>query len=516
VILGSTGTLSLPAQGLLTNVNQITSAIINRTGANADTAAIQETWDQWYGAELTYRQVAYEDAVSNAAAGKPARPWANMPSWQAYPVIQNYQPTGGQLPAPGSLAPSAQTAINAYLTYKELVTDIDIVSGNKAFTFENTGELSLPGTLVFKDAANAKIVLKTTDNYGYVLEPSEYDKAWTFNTNGDLTLPAGGDILDSNGSSVLGGGGANLQDIIVESPANMSDEGSGNFLNFNVNEEEWMRLGTLGNEKLQLITNYANEGGNVWEFGANGVLTVPSGMTIGDVGGGQGIYGNDNAAIGVAAQGSTGSAILQWVDSISSPTQTAGVIANSPLADPGSVQIVTGAVDLENQGIEHSWTFGANGSLQIPGDIKSEGNINIDINLEDSTLRRWQFGEDGNLTLPEAGDIVDINGYSVISGLMVITPENYQVQGVRTLAFAGAGVSVDRINDITTVTIEGGGDNSYTPEESDHWNSPTVNTVQAALDELAAKVAALENFEIDGGNAYTPAAGELLIDGNGA
>jgi hypothetical protein len=62
----------------------------------------------------------------------------------------------------------------------------------------------------------------------------------------------------------------------------------------------------------------------------------------------------------------------------------------------------------------------------------------------------------------------------------------------------------------------GGGSNSYTPDDSDNWNDPTVNTVAAALDELAAKVAALENFEIDGGNAYTPAAGELIIDGNGA
>jgi hypothetical protein len=65
-------------------------------------------------------------------------------------------------------------------------------------------------------------------------------------------------------------------------------------------------------------------------------------------------------------------------------------------------------------------------------------------------------------------------------------------------------------------SISGGGDNSYTPSDPDNWNEPTVNTVQAALDELAAKVIALENFEIDGGNAYTPAASELIIDGNGA
>jgi hypothetical protein len=52
-----------------------------------------------------------------------------------------------------------------------------------------------------------------------------------------------------------------------------------------------------------------------------------------------------------------------------------------------------------------SWNFGIDGSLTIPGDIKSNSNINIDINLSDSTLRRWQFGEDGALTLPSVGKI---------------------------------------------------------------------------------------------------------------
>jgi hypothetical protein len=86
----------------------------------------------------------------------------------------------------------------------------------------------------------------------------------------------------------------------------------------------------------------------------------------------------------------------------------------------------------------------------------------------------WLFESDGDLTLPEGGDILNSNGDSVLGG------------------------------------------GSYTPDDSGNWNDPTVNTVAAALDELAAKVAALENFEIDGGNAYTPAAGELIIDGNGA
>ena len=74
-------------------------------------------------------------------------------------------------------------------------------------------------------------------------------------------------------------------------------------------------------------------------------------------------------------------------------------------SDPGGF-IINGAVDKDiaiytyNGADAHGWTFGTDGSLTLPGDIRSEGNINIDINLSDSTLRRWQFGEDGMLTLP--------------------------------------------------------------------------------------------------------------------
>ena len=55
----------------------------------------------------------------------------------------------------------------------------------------------------------------------------------------------------------------------------------------------------------------------------------------------------------------------------------------------------------------------------VQGDIRSEGNINIDINLSDSTLRRWQFGEDGNLTLPQGGNISEGGGFT---GAIRLTP----------------------------------------------------------------------------------------------
>ena len=78
--------------------------------------------------------------------------------------------------------------------------------------------------------------------------------------------------------------------------------------------------------------------------------------------------------------------------------------------------------------------------------------------------------------------------------------------------------SIDAGNNITVDgQITNGGSTRYTPADSNHWQGePTVNTVAAALDELAARLTAVQNSEIDGGNAYTPPQGELIIDGNGA
>jgi hypothetical protein len=88
--------------------------------------------------------------------------------------------------------------------------------------------------------------------------------------------------------------------------------------------------------------------------------------------------------------------------------------------------------------------------------------------------------------------------------------------GTSTIYLGGTALSIANNNLTINGSVINGGDTKYTPGNTEHWNDPAVNTIQAALDELAAKVAALQNYEIDGGNAYTPPEGELIIDGNGA
>jgi hypothetical protein len=77
---------------------------------------------------------------------------------------------------------------------------------------------------------------------------------------------------------------------------------------------------------------------------------------------------------------------LNWLDAVAAIEAWGPIVTNVSVSDK-------------------TWRFDADGALTIPGDIKSEGNINIEINLADSTLRRWSFGEDGALTLPSTGKI---------------------------------------------------------------------------------------------------------------
>jgi hypothetical protein len=96
-------------------------------------------------------------------------------------------------------------------------------------------------------------------------------------------------------------------------------------------------------------------GSNDWTFDANGNLTLPSGFI------------------------------------------TSNAVTGTNLRSGYDVSIISNHMDVDRE-----WIFDSYGDLTIPGNIRSEGSINIDINLSDSTLRRWRFGEDGDLRFPDA------------------------------------------------------------------------------------------------------------------
>ncbi len=124
-------------------------------------------------------------------------------------------------------------------------------------------------------------------------------------------------------------------------------------------------------------------------------------------------------------------------------------------------------------GFDNNWIFKNDGSLQIAGDIKSEKEINISVNLTDSTTHTWRFGEDGDLSFPDGStQITAYPGpptgfFNGDTGAFVLPGGNvvFQVDGQSPVAVVNSeGIDVNKIttgssvggDDLTIVTNDGG------------------------------------------------------------
>jgi hypothetical protein len=115
---------------------------------------------------------------------------------------------------------------------------------------------------------------------------------------------------------------------------------------------------------VSIKVNLSDSTQRIWQFGEDGNLTFPSGMTMGDLDGVEGIRGGVDSTIGILSQGTSGASVLQWVDDFEEATAVAAVVVNSLFApNTGTVQIFTGDV---GPAPEHSWTFGTDGALTLP------------------------------------------------------------------------------------------------------------------------------------------------------
>ncbi len=158
--------------------------------------------------------------------------------------------------------------------------------------------------------------------------------------------------------------------------------------------------------------------GDRGETGAQGIQ--------GNVGpqGEQGIQGN------VGPQGSQGA---QGIQGNVGPQGAQGIQGNVGPQGPQGEQGIQGNV-------------GPQGEQGIQGDPGPQGEPGAGVPTGGTT---------GQVLAKINGDDYNTEWVDQTGGtsLTVITPEDYEVQGVTTLAFAGAGVSVERINEVTTVTI---------------------------------------------------------------
>jgi hypothetical protein len=181
------------------------------------------------------------------------------------------------------------------------------VAGNYAGITAGPAGSTDEDSWVWVDNDGATISTKTsTDNH-----------QWKFDNVGTLTLPAGGDIVDSSGNSVLGGGLGNLGDLEITGAT----------------------IGTVDDSiaiKISVIDSSSTV--SQWQFGTTGILSLPAGGIV-------------------------------WNNSESPPTPIGGWLASSSLSfdkDVGA-KISNGVGGVGSV----EWTFGKNGNLTLPigGDV---------------------------------------------------------------------------------------------------------------------------------------------------
>ncbi len=151
-----------------------------------------------------------------------------------------------------------------------------------SWQFGQDGWLSFPGTFpsgaIGYDSDTQTLQLARVGGVSLYT----YAGAWVFNSDGDLELPPGGDILDSNGDSVLGGGAATLTDdkevkvtvgntdyfALVSriqqgdtsgtSPQAVAYDGDGNMITLHISNYD------TGNDKL-VISKFSDTGELSWQ-----------------------------------------------------------------------------------------------------------------------------------------------------------------------------------------------------------------------------------------------------------
>ena len=207
------------------------------------------------------------------------------------------------------LAPGTESVGNLqYLRVRggDYITHIHLDTGNNAYFDQYFGADSR----FVKLEANGNVVINADDYAGN-------GASWTFGTDGNLTLP--GNLIIAGNTSVFGTDAALIQPadglplLAISSGANgavsslwvedIGNVGTSNIAAVYANP-------TSGSKIVRIAVGQNGGGGpNLWDFSANGALTLPYGARIRDTAGNAVAFGRDAAATG--PQGNAAVAIGQ-------------------------------------------------------------------------------------------------------------------------------------------------------------------------------------------------------------
>jgi hypothetical protein len=253
-----------------------------------------------------------------------------------------------------------------------------------------TGDLTETSVILGTDEHN----VRTTVDGGVEINTRDYgleaSKTWRFSSTGDLYLPTSDPDNFFSGQIYAGGDSGGFLNLNIQGMASEEDYGG-------------VRLGNSNNKPVELWAGI----NTIFKFDSDGSLTFPDGTT----------------STGATVFANTSSYKIQTISFDGSPSNVVSTyefgIARMTIPSNGFIF---------NEGQEGYWALdGANSRLQFPNlarigygldeslptedDLKifasNTGSVYVSANGED-----WQFGNDGDLTLPAGGDIVDSTGVS--------------------------------------------------------------------------------------------------------
>ncbi len=281
-----------------------------------------------------------------------------------------------------------------------------LVSGDAEVVLASNGDLTIPGVIKstsgssYIDPGDTHVVLQTAQ-----------DVRWTFASDGELRLPPGADIVDSNGDSVLGvtvlrqdtppeaDNGTlwfntvegriyikytdvwvDASPLVMPQPDTDLDVNSVTFADASIQTTAW-----TGSTTVDRLVN----GDNQLSLGTDGTVTFPGGdltLTTTVAENGSALVAN-NSSIILAATGESGSTGLAWykdpLNLQTTGTDLAYVAVGGP-ASPDKVSINVG--NTGEGGAVYTWQFNPNSSTTLPGAIqgrvKSNTYVDTVINLD--------------------------------------------------------------------------------------------------------------------------------------
>lgn len=387
----------------------------------------------------------------------------------------------GSPAAPSSISISPQGGQDGSFTFGSTGT----LTRDDRLTVNSGGATSGYTAAVIADGDLGKVLMRTDDG--------TTTRTWEFNKEGNLVLPNGGDIKDSAGNSVLGGGSGagdrlvnGFNELVLDANGNLAPETKTvTTYNGGTNTAPTLTIGTLGSASVitQPETDSVNTGGyairiqgqrgygtwantegnggwgghvEIWggqggeTGGATGSVSGGEGGYI-DLRGGDGQAGRDGGAIYLRAGDTTSS--LGWATTVygGDVDISAGNATNSiepNFGEGGNVVITAGLGNKINGNIQFnagqgSWRFNADGSFSINGNEVSIATNNWGITVGGG------IGATGVVYTAKQLDLASIRAHVTIEGnedgdATGIHTQACDVMVVRRVAIGGA-VTVDAV-----------------------------------------------------------------------